>query len=73
LQSLADLSIVNTTINQNHMAINNHGSLVLSRTTIQNNYDGIESLASVSTYGDNDINFNTTTPLGVTLTPVAKQ
>ncbi len=72
LQSLAELSIVNTTINQNHVAINNHGSLLLSRTTIQNNDVGIESLTSVSTYGDNDINFNTM-PSVFTLISIAKQ
>jgi hypothetical protein len=70
------LSIVNTTINYNTVGVNAHCNVVLSRTTVQNNQLGLSlggvGVGSISTYGDNDINFNGAPPL-VTLTPVAKQ
>lgn len=73
----ANVSIVNTTINYNSVGVNVMCNVVLSRNTIQYNQIGLAlgvvGNGSMSSYGDNDINFNTVLTGGVTWTPVAKQ
>jgi hypothetical protein len=73
----ANVSIVNTTINYNKVGVNVMCDVVLSRNTIQYNQIGLAlgvvGNGSMSSYGDNDINFNALQIGGGSLTPVAKQ
>jgi hypothetical protein len=66
------VSIINTTINYNGLGINPVGGcgVIVARNTIQNNYMAVGGY--FTTYGDNDINFNT---MGSAFTPfpIAKQ
>lgn len=73
----ANVSIVNTTINYNSVGVNVMCNVVLSRNTIQYNQIGLAlgvvGNGSMSSYGDNDINFNALQVGGGSLIPVAKQ